>query len=316
MLPSEYQDDSSPPNVLLIDDSVDVHRVLRARLRTEPLELVCVSTGAEGLERAPDLMPALILLDLSMPKMDGFEVLRRLKDAPATVNTPVIVLSGLTSTHDKVTAFDLGAMDFVTKPFEVNELKVRVRSALRLSSLVSMLSQRAQIDGLTGLWNRAHFDSRWQEFVSSATRHSRPLSLAVIDLDRFKSINDSFGHPAGDEVIQGLARLVGGTARSSDICCRFGGEEFCVILPDTGPDDAQVLCERIRTRLEEVRWPRHPERQVTCSIGIAGVTGSAAMTPQAWLEAADRNLYQAKEGGRNRIVVSDLSGPVQLADAS
>lgn len=313
---SDLHDDAPTPVVLLVDDSVDVHRVLRARLRCETLELHCAKSGVEGIELAKQLKPALIMLDLDMPRMDGFEVLRRLKDSADTVNTPVIVVSGLTSVHDKVTAFDLGAMDYVTKPFEVNELKVRVRSALRLSSLVTMLSQRAQIDGLTGLWNRAHFDTRWGEHVSTADRHERPLTLAVLDLDRFKSVNDSFGHPAGDEVIQGLARLLRGSARVSDVCCRFGGEEFCVILPDTTPEAAHGLCERIRQRLAEVRWPRHPERPVTCSIGIAGSASGAPVTAAAWLEAADRNLYEAKQGGRNRIVTTDLAGPpVRLAEA-
>lgn len=315
-MPNDLQDDGATPAVLLIDDSVDVHRVMRARLRSEPLELHCARSGAEGIDLAAKISPALIMLDLNMPQMDGFEVLRRLKDAPATVNTPVIVISALASTHDKVTAFDLGAMDYVTKPFEVNELKVRVRSALRLSSLVTMLSQRAQIDGLTGLWNRAHFDSRWDELVSSSARHNRALSLAVVDLDRFKSVNDSFGHPAGDEVLQGLSRLLRGLARASDICCRYGGEEFCMILPDTTPEESLVLCERVRTRLAEVRWPRHPERRVTCSIGIAGCSGATSASSQAWLEAADKNLYQAKQSGRNQIIVTSVGESVRLADAS
>lgn len=302
--------------MLLIDDSVDVHRVLRARLKGEQLQLECVESGAEALERVSEMEPALVLLDLDMPEMDGFEVLRRLKEMPTTVNTPVIVLSGLSDPHDKVTAFDLGAMDYITKPFEVNELKVRVRSALRLNSLVTMLAQRAQIDGLTGLWNRAHFDTRWAELVAGAMRHGHPLSLAVIDLDHFKVINDSFGHPAGDEVIAGLARLLQGTCRASDVCCRFGGEEFCLVLPDTAPADAERLCDRIRVKLAEVRWPRHPEHAVTCSVGIAGAAGATDIGPQAWFERADKNLYAAKEGGRNRVVTTDLSNPpVKLAEA-
>jgi len=309
-------DDSAAPVVLLVDDSVDVHRVLRARLRSEQLELACARSGNEAMELAESLNPSLVLLDLTMPGMDGFEVLRRLKDSANTVNTPVIVLSGLASTHDKVTAFDLGAMDYVIKPFEVNELKVRVRSALRLHSLVQMLSQRAQIDALTGLWNRAHFDQRWAELTSAASRHGRPLSIAVIDLDKFKSINDSFGHPAGDEVLQGLARLIRGTMRQADVACRFGGEEFAVIMPDTAAADAETVCDRLRIALSEVRWPRHPERRVTCSMGIAGAAGAASIDPQAWFDLADKNLYEAKGSGRNRIVVSDVTGqPVRLADA-
>jgi two-component system cell cycle response regulator len=311
-----FQVEPDAPVVLLIDDSADVHRILRARLRSENMVLEYAESGQQGLARVRELSPGVILLDLDMPVMDGYEVLRRLKDDPATVNTPVIVLSGLSDPHDKVTAFDLGAVDYITKPFEVMELKVRVRSALRQANLVAMLEQRAQIDGLTGLWNRAHFDSRWNEMVSGSTRHDRPLSLAVVDLDHFKSINDSFGHPAGDEVIQGLARLVLETCRATDVACRFGGEEFALLLADTKPDDAQTLCERIRVKLSEIRWPRHPERVVTCSIGVAGAVGPASVSPEAWFEVADKNLYQAKTNGRNRVVVSDVSADrPRLADA-
>jgi len=188
----------STPQVLVIDDSEDVHRLLRTRLRQESLELVCASNGAEGLEAARELVPAVILLDLNMPELDGFEVLRTLKEDQATMNVPVIVLSGLNSPQDKVMAFDLGAMDYICKPFDLTELRIRVRSAVRLSELVQMLAQRAQIDGLTGLYNRAHFDLRWPDELAGCVRHGRAISLAIFDCDHFKSINDTYGHPAGD----------------------------------------------------------------------------------------------------------------------
>src|SRR5688572_28843900 len=198
----------APPAVLVIDDSADVHRLLKARLRHEDMRLTNASSAREGLDRIREERPALILLDLDMPEVDGFEFLRRLKDAADTVNIPVIVLSGLQSAHDKVTAFDLGAVDYITKPFNLTELRVRVRSALRMHQLMQMLAQKAQIDGLTSLWNRAHFDRRWCDEVSRAVRHRTPLSLAMVDVDHFKSINDTYGLPSGDGVLQGLARTL------------------------------------------------------------------------------------------------------------
>ncbi|MFG0305551.1 MAG: diguanylate cyclase [Phycisphaerales bacterium JB040] len=300
--------------MLLIDDCPDVHRLLRARLHSETIDLVGVSTGHEGLEAAVEQDPAIILLDLDMPEMDGFEVLRKLKDNPETLDIPVIVLSGLQSPHDKVTAFDLGAVDYIPKPFELTELRVRVRSALRLFTLMRMLSQKAQIDGLTGLWNRAFFDERWHEEVERVRRSKAPMSLAVIDLDHFKSVNDTYGHPAGDAVIQGLAKLLRQQTRTADVCCRYGGEEFVVIMPDTAPENARVVCERVRVELEQTVWPRHPKRQVTLSCGIAGVTGAHAIARDAWLEAADKALYTSKESGRNRITVSVLdNAPLRRA---
>ncbi len=300
--------DESHPVVLVIDDSQDVHRLLKARLRHEELSLLSALSGHAGLESATASAPAIILLDLDMPDMDGFEVLRRLKDEPSTLNIPVIVLSGLQSAQDKVTAFDLGAVDYITKPFNLTELRVRIRSALRLHRLVQMLAQRAHIDGLTGLWNRAHFDKRWAEEVAGCTRHQRPLSLALIDVDHFKSINDTYGHPSGDAVLQGLARVLQRECRTEDIACRYGGEEFTLIMPDTGPDDAEGVCERIRATLEQIVWPRHPERMVTASIGLAGWNRPGDADAARWLEITDKSLYAAKKAGRNRVVVTPLDG--------
>ena len=294
------------PTVLLIDDCEDVYRLLRARLRSETLNLIGTLDAREGLKIAKEQEPAIILLDLDMPEMDGFEVLRELKDHPDTLNIPVIVLSGLQSPHDKVTAFDLGAVDYISKPFEFTELRVRVRSALKLHMLMKMLAQKAQIDGLTGLWNRAYFDDRWAGEVERVRRHGHPMSLAVMDLDHFKSINDTYGHPAGDAVIQGLAGLIKAQTRANDICCRYGGEEFVIIMPDTAPEDAAVVCERIRESIEEQVWRHHPKRTVTLSCGIAGLTEGEAPDKDTWLQAADKALYASKESGRNKITTADL----------
>ncbi|MCB9845168.1 MAG: diguanylate cyclase [Phycisphaeraceae bacterium] len=302
--------------VLVIDDSKDVHRLLQARLRNEELTLLSAYSGPESLEVATQQRPDVILLDLDMPGMDGFEVMRRLKENAATIHIPIIILSGQQSRQDKVTAFDLGAVDYITKPFDLVELRVRVRSAVRTSMLVQMLAQRAQIDGLTGLYNRAHFDARWSEEVAGCTRHNRPLSLALLDADRFKSINDTYGHPAGDAVLRGIARVLRRECRESDIACRFGGEEFALIMPDTALSSAEVVCERIRATLETLSWPLHPERFVTISIGLAGADGATAASAEAWLEMADRSLYGAKNAGRNRVLVTTVPsrGP-RLAQA-
>jgi diguanylate cyclase (GGDEF)-like protein len=200
-------------------------------------------------------------------------------------------------------------VDYITKPFDLTELRVRVRSALRIQQLVQMLAQRAQIDGLTGLWNRAYFDRRWAEEVARAERHTRPLTVALVDLDHFKSVNDTFGHPAGDMVIQGLARILQRESRASDIACRYGGEEFVLIMPDTAPADGHHVCERVRRCLEDMNWPRHPERRITASFGLAGTDGRGDVSAESWLEAADRTLYASKKSGRNRVTIADLSGP-------
>lgn len=308
--------DDRRPIALLIDDSPDVHRLLSMRLRSEGIDVVSATSGDDGLRSASTSLPSVILLDIDMPGMDGFEVLRRLKEAEATLNVPVIMLSGLHSPQDKVTAFDLGAVDFISKPFDITELRVRVRSALRISQLLKMLSQLAHIDGLSGLYNRLHFNRRWVEEIATSSRHHRPLSLAMFDLDHFKSVNDTYGHPAGDAVIQGLAKLFRRECRLADVPCRYGGEEFALIMPETGPDAAAAVCDRIRVALSDLAWPRHPERAVTCSVGVAGSDGAASVPPERWIEIADANLYRAKKEGRNRVVCSSVDGGVSLARAS
>lgn len=301
--------------LLVVDDSPDIYRLIRARLRNEDLDVRSAGGGVEALEIARKSPPSIVLLDIDMPGMDGYEVLRAFKDDKALQHVPVIMLSGNQNAHDKVTAFDLGAVDYVTKPFDFTELKVRIRSVLHIQQLLQLLSQRAQIDGLTGLWNRAFFDQRWKEEVSRCARHGHPLSVAIIDIDHFKSINDGFGHPAGDAVIQGVSRLIQREVRAADVACRYGGEEFVVIMPDTGPGDAHAVAERIRVATEGIAWPRHPDRKVTMCVGVAGCSGATQTSSESWLEAADRNLYTGKKDGRNRVVVSDVTNPPQIKAA-
>ncbi|HYE02807.1 MAG TPA: diguanylate cyclase [Phycisphaerales bacterium] len=299
--------DENKPLVLLIDDSVDVHRLLQARLRHEHISLVVAASGSEAVQALKSFRPATILLDLDMPEMDGFELLRVIKEDVSTNNIPVIVLSGLQGSEDKVAAFDLGATDYVTKPFDMAELRARLRAALRMHQLLRLLADRADVDGLTGLGNRAHFDKRLAETISETHRYQRPLALAMLDVDHFKRINDTFGHPAGDEVLQVLAGLLLRQSRQHDVCCRYGGEEFAMIMPGTGPADAVQVAERIRRAVAELAWSRHPETSITISVGIAGSDGHCGpMTATQWIEAADRSLYAAKHAGRDRVVAANL----------
>lgn len=304
--------EDQPPVALLVDDSPDVHKLLSLRLQSDGLNVIGATSGAEGVKLALERQPSVVLLDIDMPGMDGFEVLRALKESDVTLHIPVIMLSGLHNSHDKVTAFDLGAVDFIPKPFDVTELRVRVRWALRLNQLLLMLSKLAHVDGLTGLYNRAHFDRRWSEAVSTARRHGRPLSLAMLDLDHFKSINDTYGHPAGDAALQGFAKLLRRECRESDVACRYGGEEFALIMPETTPLEAEALAERVCKDLAGLTWPKHPERAVTASVGIVGSDGSGTVESGEWLEMADQNLYRAKKAGRNRVVVSSLDGSLRM----
>lgn len=293
--------DDNACRILIIDDAEDAHVLLRKKLGDEGYETISAYNGREGLAEARSSAPALIILDLDMPTMDGFEVLRELKDDEALMHTPVIVLSGSSNSQDMITGLELGAVDFVSKPFDFAELRARVRSAIRIHKLMGMLAQRAQIDGLTGLWNRAFFDRQLETEISDCRRSGRPLMLAFCDLDRFKGINDSYGHPAGDAVLEGFGRILQSELRQHDLACRYGGEEFAIILLGTTIEEAESVLERVRTRLERHAWPLHPERAVTASFGLVSWLGEEE-SAEGLVTRADAALYQAKSRGRNRVL--------------
>ena len=293
--------DAPLPKVLAIDDSELIHRLLQVRLQYEQLELHGATEAEEGLRLARDLRPDVILLDIEMEGMDGFQVLQVLKSDVDLQDIPVIFISATASMEDRVRALDLGAIDFVGKPFEVVELKARVRSALRVQHLVKMLAQRAQVDGLTGLWNRTYFDRRLSQEVSEATRHNRSVSLVMCDVDGFKRLNDDRGHPFGDHVLERVAKILQG-GRGSDVACRYGGEEFGIILPNTGGIEAIEVAERYRRAMEQEPWPGAPGMVITASFGVAELRTIGAEAGMIELvQAADGALYRAKLNGRNRV---------------
>ncbi len=289
------------PKVLAIDDSELIHRLLRVRLQHEQLELHGATEAEQGLRMARDLLPDVILLDIEMEGMDGFEVLQALKSDVDLQDIPVIFISATASMEDRVRALDLGAIDFVGKPFEVVELKARVRSALRVQYLVKMLAQRAQVDGLTGLWNRTYFDRRLAQEVAEAQRHGRTVSLVMCDVDGFKKLNDERGHPFGDMVLERFAKILQG-GRSSDVACRYGGEEFGIILPNTSGIEAIEVAERYRRSFEQETWSSAAGKVVTASFGVSDMlTLPQAITFNELIAAADAALYRAKLNGRNRV---------------
>lgn len=301
--------ESQLPKVLAIDDSELIHRLLQVRLQYENLELHGALSAADGMRVARELRPDVILLDIEMEGKDGFAVLQELKADPDLQDIPVIFISATASMEDRVRALDLGAADFVGKPFEVVELKARVRSALRVQHLLKMLAQKAQVDGLTGLWNRTYFDRRLAQEISEAVRHRRPVSLAMCDIDRFKRLNDQHGHPFGDHVLEEFARLLQ-TGRVSDVACRYGGEEFGIILPATNGAEGVEVAERYRRALEAKEWPGIDGLTVTVSVGVADLASlpEGERTPEALLAAADAALYRAKSAGRNRVETHAGSG--------
>ena len=295
--------------VLAIDDSPEIHQLLKFRLKNLDVELAHADSGFDGFDQALAVNPDLILLDVMMPDASGFDICRKLKTTKQTRNIPVIFLTGASDVDQKVLGFDVGAVDYIQKPFDSVELNTRVRAALRTKRFQDRLAQSAMIDGLTGLWNRAHFDQRIHEEVAAALRYDRPMSLIMMDVDKFKNLNDNHGHLFGDEVLQVVGDVLQDSVRTSDWPCRYGGEEFGLILRETDLDGAIILAERIRKEIGSLQL--HNKAQlvpVTSSFGV--VSSTLCMNPcdlsSKWMiGSADRALYAAKEGGRNCVQTAE-----------
>jgi diguanylate cyclase (GGDEF)-like protein len=288
-------------SVLVIDDSILIHELIEARLRSEGLLFVRAFDSTEGFALAVARRPDLVLLDLDLPGTTGLDLCRRLKSDPATIHIPVVFLTSASDPAIKSAALDLGAIDYVTKPFDPVELRARIRAALRTKRYQDLLSTRAQVDGLTGLWNRSYFDARVREEVTAAIRYRRPLALAMVDVDHFMNLNDAYGHPFGDLVLQRIGAALTVVVRTSDVVCRYGGEELVVIMRETAGDAAFRAAERMCEGIAAIRVVHKGQPvSVTASVGVASSDEVKPLSHEALLRAADQALYRAKSDGRNR----------------
>lgn len=286
--------------VLMIDDSPDALAVAKARLSKEQLDIVCAGGGVSGLEIAHREKPDLILLDVDMPDMSGFDVCRALKADPELCMIPVLFLSGATTPDDKVQGLDLGAVDYVAKPFDAFELRARVRAALRTKHLQDLLIEHAHIDPLTGLSNRRALMERLQCEWARIERHGGQMAFVMADLDHFKQVNDLYGHHVGDKLLQETARALAEQCRENDLPARYGGEEFSIVVPDEPAANALHLAERCRQKIAECCVVvRHESVRITASFGVSDSNGVASL--EEMLRRADEALYWSKQAGRNRV---------------
>jgi two-component system, cell cycle response regulator len=294
--------------VLLIEHSQADRYLLRNWLMAEKIEVYEALDIITGLAACPKFQPNLILLQLRLPTWDGYEVIRRLKNDPKTISIPVIFLSASALTGEKAKGIDLGAVDFVSKPFDPVELLARVGSALRTKALLDMLEQRAHLDGLTELGNRFALRDRLPRDWETCRRAGCPMSVFIADLDHFKKINDHYGHAAGDEVLRAAAMALRRSVREGDFVARYGGEEFVVVAPDCNLDGAVMMAERFRAEIADLKIPfRNHTIRATCSVGVAPAFHPSQDDPLRVLDQADQALYQAKSSGRNTTWIWDAS---------
>jgi diguanylate cyclase (GGDEF)-like protein len=306
--------------ILVVDDHEDNIELLRARLEARGYEIHAASDGQAALEQVDRVIPDLILLDVMMPKMDGMEVVRRLKANKNLPFIPVIMQTALDTTANKVEGLDAGADDYITKPINFAELEAKVNALLRIKALETELRDRKNevevlndkltrislTDGLTEIDNRRCLEERLHEMWQHSVRLHEPIALIMCDIDKFKLVNDKFGHQAGDSVLQQVARSLKEEAREIDRVGRYGGEEFLLILPGTVLDAAVTFAERLREKVagHTFTYTGGTLRR-TISAGVAASPHPRVKDQEALLKAADAALYVAKETGRNRVVRFD-----------
>ena len=324
MVPELKQEDGGaspfegrPPVILVADDEPVNLALIKRRLEWESYLIHTAENGGEAVALARELLPDLIILDVMMPVLDGLQACRLLKEDVATRDIPVIFLSALDDTATKVSGLALGANDYISKPFRVEELLARVAVAIRLKRERDELrqtteearrraeaaSEMSMTDPLTGLLNRYGLQRSLQRELSEARRYARPLSCLLIDLDYFKTVNDTYGHAAGDTALMQVGRVLTEAVRGSDVVCRYGGEEFLVLAHETALDGALSLAEKIRLTAS-ARLFGDGERvfELTLSVGAAQLLPGESGNDM--IARADEALYQAKQAGRNRVKVA------------
>ncbi|HET7321148.1 MAG TPA: diguanylate cyclase [Longimicrobiaceae bacterium] len=303
--------------ILVVDDHPDNVEIINARLSSRGFVIETATNGEEALQRVHENPPQLILLDVMMPVMDGYEVSRRIKNDDDLPYIPIILVTARDSTEDKVEGLDAGADDYLTKPINFPELEARVRSMLRIKRLQDELDQRNRelevanrrlrklsiTDGLTELFNHRHIHELLHEEFERTRRSGEPLAVAMFDLDRFKAVNDTYGHPTGDVILYETAGILRETAREIDMVGRYGGEEFIVILPGADEEDACRFAQRVREQVfSHLFRDDANEVKMTVSGGVASFPGLDIQHPDVLIKRADEALYHAKESGRDRIV--------------
>jgi two-component system, cell cycle response regulator len=292
------------PRLLVVDDDADTREALQLLLDPE-YEVITAVDGQEALDTALTKHPDVILLDLNMPRLNGFQVLERLRADPATVDIPVLVVSARGENAVKVRGLDLGAVDYLQKPYSLSELRARVERTLRLLRSQAALREQAQTDALTGLANLRAFRTRLDEESKRARRYHTPLTCVMADVDQLKPINDELGHAAGDRAIAAVAAVLREELRETDFGARYGGDEFVVLLPQTGADEGRVYAERVCARLRQTELLVGDRRvALTASLGVACQTPEHDEGPEALVHAADAALYVAKRAGGGRLSVA------------
>ncbi len=332
---TQKSEPSSRGDILVVDDKPENLLLLSVALTKKGYEVRKVVNGNLALLAAQAAPPDIILLDINMPEMNGYQVCKQLKASQKTKDIPIIFITASNEAFDKVKAFSLGGNDYITKPFQIQEVGARIENQLAICRLQQKLKNQntkleneiryrqaveaelleanrrlkilANLDGLTQVANRHRFDEYFEREWLRSQREKTELAIILCDVDYFKRYNDRFGHQAGDVCLQKVAQCISNAIkRPADLVARYGGEEFVVILPQTTAEIALKMAETIRTQIAELNL-EHPESdasdRVSLSLGVTSVIPNMKYTKEQLLATADQALYQAKIQGRNRAIL-------------
>lgn len=289
--------------ILAVDDNNENLILLEAQLRKMGLESILVDNACKAIEIAISEQPDLILLDVMMPGTNGFEACQQLKADHRTSSIPIIFISARTDTVDKITGLDLGAIDYVAKPFNIGELRARIGVVLRIIELQEKNLSLANYDELTGLINRRHFFELFKREILQAKIKSHMMALMLLDVDHFKSINDTYGHLAGDAILKQTGKILRENLYPLDVAARYGGEEFTVLMPETSLGKALKAAERLRGIIDRWQWEISDNQlSITISIGLVALDSNHIIDCRDMIAKADEALYAAKHKGRNCVV--------------
>jgi diguanylate cyclase (GGDEF)-like protein len=299
--------DGEKKNTLLIVDDENTNLKVLAHILGQDYTIYTATNGKSAIEKAKEYKPDLILMDILMPEMDGYATLSEIKKCEEIKRIPVIFITGLSSDEDEEKGLSLDAADYITKPFSAMIVKLRVRNQIQIVNQMRTIERLSMIDQLTGIPNRRSFDERLHVEWKLAIREQTPISILMIDVDKFKNLNDKYGHQQGDVALQTIAKNFPlAFKRPSDFSARWGGEEFIALLPNTPIDGAMDIAEKIRSGIEntDIPFSGGPPIRATISIGVNSLVPSQDSSADEFISIADRALYEAKQAGRNRVVSS------------
>jgi len=290
----------SKSNILVVDDNPDKLQLIEAALSLAGYQVTTASDGVEALAAIESYQPDLVITDVMMPRMNGYELAQRIRANPITKFIPVIMQTAAgRRAEDLRRANEVGALGYITDPTDLDLLLARTRTLLEFKAYLDVCEEAAFTDHLTGLANRRRFERQLEREVSRVERFERPFTLLMLDIDNFKNLNDNFGHDAGDEAIRRLSKVLCEGTRGIDLAARIGGEEFAVLLVETSQDVGFEVAERLRMAIKSLEIPR--AGRMTASFGVAECP-SDAQTAADILKAADVALYEAKRNGRDQVV--------------